>query len=81
MDFEKEADRLKRHEVADGYYILPKNILELWEATVCEIQSEIKSWDLKGPHVSNYAEELCDKLEQSMCASAGGNYTMRYTIE
>ena len=60
---------------------LPKDILSLWEQTVCEIRGEIKSWDLKGPHVSDYAKELCDKLEHSMCALAGGNYSLRYDIE
>lgn len=59
---------------------LPKDILGLWEQTVCEIRSEIKSWDLKGPHVSDYAKELCDKLEHSMCAVAGGPYSLRYSI-
>ena len=59
---------------------LPKDILGLWEQTVCEIRSEIKSWDLKGPHVSDYTKELCDKLEHSMCAVAGGPYSMRYRI-
>lgn len=70
----------------DGYnkaneqLTLPKDILGLWEQTVCEIRSEIKSWDLKGPHVSDYAKELCDKLEHSMCAVAGGPYSLRYSI-
>ena len=59
---------------------LPKDILGLWEQTVCEIRSEIKSWDLKGPHVSDYAKELCDKLEHSMCAATGGPYSLRYSI-
>ena len=65
---------------ANKQLTLPKDILSLWEQTVCEIRSEIKSWDLKGPHVSNYAKELCDKLEHSMCAVAGGPYSMRYSI-
>ena len=60
---------------------LSKDILCLWEQTVCEIRGEIKSWDLKEPHVSDYAKELCDKLEHSMCALAGGNYSLRYDIE
>ena len=66
---------------ANEQLTLPKDILGLWEQTVCEIRSEIKSWDLKGPHVSDYAKELCDKLEHSMCAIAGGNYSLRYAIE
>lgn len=65
---------------ANKQLTLPKDILSLWEQTVCEIRSEIKSWDLKGPHVSDYAKELCDKLEHSMCAVAGGPYSMRYSI-
>lgn len=66
---------------ANEQLTLPKDILGLWEQTVCEIRSEIKSWDLKGPHVSDYAKELCDKLEHSMCALAGGNYSLSYAIE
>lgn len=62
-------------------YAISKDILNLWEQTVCEIRSEIKSWDLKEPHVSDYAKELYDKLEHSMCAVAGGNYSLRYDIE
>ncbi len=65
---------------ANEQLTLPKDILGLWEQTVCEIRSEIKSWDLKGPHISNYAKELCDKLEHSMCAVAGGPYRLRYSI-
>ena len=65
---------------ANEQLTLPKDILGLWEQTVCEIRSEIKSWDLKGPHVSDYAKELCDKLEHSMCAVAGGPYRLRYSI-
>ena len=65
---------------ANEQLTLPKDILGLWEQTVCEIRSEIKSWDLKGPHVSDYAKELCDKLEHSMCAVAGGLYNLRYSI-
>ena len=65
---------------ANEQLTLPKDILGLWEQTVCEIRSEIKSWDLKGPHVSNYAIELCDKLEHSMCDVAGGSYSLRYSI-
>ena len=65
---------------ANEQLTLPKDILGLWEQTLCEIRSEIKSWDLKGPHVSDYAKELCDKLEHSMCAVAGGPYSLRYSI-
>ena len=65
---------------ADEQLTLPKDILGLWEQTVCEIRGEIKSWDLKGPHVSDYSKELCDKLEHSMCAVAGGPYNLRYSI-
>ena len=65
---------------ANEQLTLPKDILGLWEQTVCEIRSEIKSWDLKGPHVSDYAKELCDKLEHSMCAATGGPYSLRYSI-
>ena len=65
---------------ANEWLTLPKDILGLWEQTVCEIRGEIKSWDLKGQHVSDYAKELCDKLEHSMCAVAGGPYSMRYSI-
>lgn len=58
---------------------LPKDALELWEATICEIRGEIRSWDLRESKVA-YAKELCDKLEYSMCALAGGNYSLRYSI-
>ena len=57
---------------------LSKDILSLWEQTVCEIRSEIKAQDTPA---LVYAKELCDKLEQSMCALAGGNYDLRYKIE
>lgn len=76
----------KCHEVVsdivnnkDGF-LLPKDILGLWEQTVCEIRAEIKSWDLIGPHTKQYAKELCDKLEHSMCALAGGPYKLKYNI-
>ena len=61
---------------ANEQLTLPKDILGLWEQTVCEIRSEIKSWGLK----ADYAKELCDKLEHSMCAVAGGPYSLRYSI-
>ena len=57
---------------------LPKDILSLWEQTVCEIRSEIKAQDTPA---LVYAKELCDKLEHSMCDLAGGNYNLRYDIE
>lgn len=57
---------------------LSKDILGLWEQTVCEIRSEIKAQDTPA---LVYAKELCDKLEHSMCALAGGNYSLRYGIE
>lgn len=56
---------------------LSKDILCLWEQTVCEIRSEIKAQDTPA---LVYAKELCDKLEHSMCALAGGNYSLRYDI-
>ena len=57
---------------------LPRDVLGLWEQTVCEIRSEIKAQDTPA---LVYAKELCDKLEQSMCTLAGGNYSLRYSIE
>lgn len=57
---------------------LSKDILGLWEQTVCEIRSEIEAQDTPA---LVYAKELCDKLEHSMCALAGGNYSLRYDIE
>ena len=68
-------------EEPESSFTLPRDILGLWEQTVCEIRSEIKSWDLIGPHTKQYATSLCDKLEHSMCASAGNKqYTLRYKI-
>ena len=61
-----------------GGYILPKDILGLWEQTICEIRSEIKAQETPA---LVYAKELCDKLEHSMCALAGGPYDLRYNIE
>lgn len=46
--------------------VVPKDIMALWENTVCELRAEIKSWDLIGPHVKDYAYSLCNKLENSM---------------
>lgn len=70
---------VKEKLTQENGYTVPKDILGLWEQTVCEIRSEIKSWDLKN-HMSDYAKDLCDALEQSMCALAGGNYKLRYSI-
>lgn len=56
---------------------LPQDILSLWENTVCEIRSEIKAQETPA---LVYAKELCDKLEHSMCALAGGKYNLRYNI-
>lgn len=53
---------------ANEQLTLPKDILGLWEQTVCEIRSEIKAQDTPA---LVYAKELCDKLEHSMCAVAG----------
>ena len=61
----------------DGF-ILSKDILGLWEQTVCEIRGEIKAQETPA---LIYAKELCDKLEHSMCALAGGPYSLRYNIE
>lgn len=61
----------------DGF-TLPKDILGLWEQTVCEIRSEIKTQETPA---LVYAKELCDKLEHSMCALAGGPYKLKYNIE
>lgn len=59
-------------------YTVSKNILGLWEQTVCEIRSEIKAQDTPA---LVYVKELCDKLEHSMCALAGGKYPLKYKIE
>lgn len=61
----------------DGF-TLPKDILGLWEQTVYEIRSEIKAQETPA---LVYAKELCDKLEHSMCALAGGPYKLKYNIE
>ena len=58
-------------------FSLPADILGLWEQAVCEIRSEIKAQDTPA---LVFAKELCDKLEYSMCAIAGGNYPLRFTI-
>ena len=59
-------------------YLLPKDILGLWEQTVCEIRGVIKAQETP---TLVYAKELCDKLEYSMCALAGGPYDLHYSIE
>ena len=59
-------------------YTIQKDILNLWEQTICEIRSDIK---LQCSPSLIYAKELCDKLEHSMCALAGGHYSLRYTID
>lgn len=58
-------------------YTLPKDLMALWQATVCEIRGEIKAQDTPA---LVYAKELCDKLEHSICALAGGPYKLRYSI-
>ena len=58
-------------------FSLPADILGLWEQAVCEIRGEIKAQDTPA---LVFAKELCDKLEYSMCAIAGGNYPLRFTI-
>lgn len=55
-----------------------QGILGLWEQTVCEIRHEIKAQET--PALA-YAKGLCDKLEHSMCALAGGPYKLKYSIE
>lgn len=67
----------KHSAKADDQFELPKDILGLWEQTVCEIRSEIKAQE--SPALV-YAKELCDKLEHSMCALAGGPYNLQYSI-
>ena len=58
-------------------YIIPKDILGLWEQTVCGIRDEIKAQETPA---LVYAKELCDMLEHSMCALAGGPYSLKYNI-
>ena len=48
-----------------------KEILGLWEQSVCEIRGEIKSWDLNR-NTTKYALDLCNKLESSIVAMARG---------
>lgn len=79
--FEQHMDRVSRGPETINIFTLPKDVLGLWEQTVCEIRAEIKSWDLIGPHTKQYATSLCDKLEHSMCAVAGGNYPVNYQID
>lgn len=56
----------------DGFK-LSKDILGLWEQTVCEIKAQ-------DTPALVYAKELCDKLEHSMCTLAGGKYKLKYDI-
>ena len=42
-------------------YSIPKDLLGLWENTICEIRGEIKAQDTP---TLIYAKELCDKLER-----------------
>lgn len=71
-------------------------ILEL-KMRIEEMESSSKHWDEihRGSKIMDldtanepktqdtpvYAKELCDKLEHSMCALAGGNYILRYNKE
>ena len=53
--------------------ILEGTMLALWEATVCEIRGEIKSWMYnEGCGGLGYAKCLCDALEGSMVSLANG---------
>lgn len=78
----KECEKLKKEnaELKKRFddYDIPKDLLGLWEQTVCEIRGEIKAQDTPA---LVYAKELCDKLEHSMCALAGGPYKLRYKLE
>lgn len=58
-------------------YVIQKDVLGLWEQTVCEIRGEIKAQDTPA---LVYAKELCDKLEHSMRALASGPYELKYNI-
>lgn len=78
---EEYIRRREQLETRQDALVLPKDILGLWEQTICEIRAEIKSWDLIGPHTTDYAKGLCDKLEHSMCGISGGNYPIKYQIE
>ena len=75
-DFKKGAEF--GYNKANEQLTLPKDILGLWEQTICEIRNDIK---LQCSPALVYAKELCDKLERSMCALAGGHYSLRYSIE
>ena len=66
------------HRVNPDKYVISKDILGLWQQTVCEIRDEIKAQETPA---LVYAKELCDKLEHSMCALAGGPYSLEYSIE
>ena len=54
-----------------------KDLIALWENTVCEIRGEIKAQE--SPSLV-YAKELCDKLENSMVAFARGE-NVRFEID
>lgn len=63
---------------SNNSFTLTEEVLGLWEQTICEIRSEIKAQET--PSLV-YAKKLCDKLEHSMRALAGGHYQLTYTIE
>ena len=53
--------------------ILDDDLLALWEASVCEIRAEIKSYMYnEGCEGLRYAKCLCDALEGSMVSLANG---------
>ena len=57
-----DLDRRKEKENAEPRkYSIPKDLLGLWENTICEIRGEIKAQDTP---TLIYAKELCDKLER-----------------
>ena len=77
----KEAEQFISVEVEQSIseeYTIQKDILNLWEQTICEIRNDIK---LQCSPALVYAKELCDKLEHSMCALAGGHYKLRYSLD
>ena len=59
-------------------FLVQENTLGLWEQSVCKIRDEIMAG---GDPALVYAKELCDKLVHSMCALAGGPYSLEYTVE
>lgn len=79
MNFdESRCKALEKENAEPRKYSIPKDLLGLWENTICEIRGEIKAQDTP---TLIYAKELCDKLEHSMCALAGGTYNLIYSIE